>query len=408
VASTRGDMFPRPWTEALRQLQGEHPELLARPLDDVWEVLDRDLGPLANELKDLLPDPIGAAATGQVHRARLEDGREVVVKVQYPEAQRLYRQDFATIKIFCRLLQPEHLSYIEELERQFYTEFDFRSEAADLAEISKNFAKGSGNPFADRVRVPEPVLELASQNVVVMEYLPGETLLSYGLRKRRELEQSSMLWRFCRGFFLLRELRSHLDMLLAVQGYQIFVDGVFNGDPHPGNILLMPDGKLGLIDYGNVKRLTIAERALLGRLIIALADDDRAAVIARARELGYRTRRNNQEVIFRLARLSFDRDDPESMTLPDGTVPANVQVYFESLAEMDPMTQIPPSVVMAARNSFLLRGLGTHFGLELRVASRWRNLAEWAVRRGELAVAEAAASSASGAEREASRRLRVR
>merc|ERR1719356_1979553 len=117
-----------------------------------------------------------------------------------------------------------------------------------------------------------------------------------------------MLWRWWRGFWLLRELRSHVSLLLDVQGYQIFVNGVFNGDPHPGNILRMPDGRLGLIDYGNVKRLDLRSRARLGRLIIALADGDRTAAVAHARELGFRTRRNDPEVLFRLAQLSFDRD----------------------------------------------------------------------------------------------------
>jgi len=349
-----------------------------------------------------------------VHRAWLPDGRAVVVKVQYPEAQLLYRQDFANIKLFCRLLQPEHLTYIEELERQFYTEFDFRREAADLAEISQNFAEGSGNPYAGRVRVPKPELELSSENVVVMEYLPGETLLSYGLRMRDELERSSMLWRWWRGFWLLRELRSHLSLLLDVQGYQIFVDGVFNGDPHPGNIMRLTDGRLGLIDYGNVKRFSVADRARLGHLVVALADGDRSRIVEKAKLLGFRTRHDDPEVIYRLARLSFDRDDAESMVLPDGTAPANVQAYFEALAKLDPMTQMPPNFVMAARNSFLLRGLGTHFGVELRTATLWRQLALRAVQRfeeeaGAVArrlVEEAQLEAARGDGEGAKRRLR--
>mmetsp|Transcript_74968 Transcript_74968/g.223383 ORF Transcript_74968/g.223383 Transcript_74968/m.223383 type:complete len:571 (-) Transcript_74968:33-1745(-) len=388
VCSTRTDMFPKPWIEELEHLQGGRPDLLARPISAVRRIVRRDLGRRADLLVKVEETPVGAAATGQVHRARLQDGREVVVKVQYPEAESFFRQDFTNTKLFCRLLQPEHLSYLEELEAQFATEFNYIREAENLAVISANFEEGIGNPYAEKVRIPKPVPELCSRNIVVMDFLPGETLLSYAKRLQQELERSSLLWRLWRSWFVRRELQDYLSLLINVQGYQIFTDGVFNGDPHPGNVLVMPDGRLGLIDYGNVKHLSLEQRADLGRLIIALADETHAAVCAAATRLGFRTRHGNQDALFRYARLWFDRDDKASITLPGDSSPDHVQVYLERLTNLDPLDDTPQGFLMAARSSFLMRGIGTHLGVSVRMAKRWRPFAEAAV--------QAAAEDSSG------------
>jgi len=137
----------------------------------------------------------------------------------------------------------------------------------------------------------------------------------------------------------------------------------------------------------------MSERGELGRMIMALAAGDRAASVKQARKMGFRTQRNNPQILFRLVQLCFDRDDPESMTLPDGKVPPNVQLYFEELGKLDPVVEMPPAFVMVARNSFLLRGLGTHFGLQVRAAKLWKELARVAITRAEEAEAEEAAAA---------------
>lgn len=379
VASSVPDMFPGPYIDQMRQLQGEHPDLLARPISEVQAIIRGDLGERIELIEAMEASALGAAATGQVHRARLRDGREVVVKVQYPEAEKLFRQDFANTRLWCQLLMPEYLPYIHEAQKSFMSEFDFRREAADLDSISRSFEDTRRNHFAAHVRIPHPVMELSSRNVVVMEYLPGETLLTYALRRKGELENASCVVALWQGWFLRRHMRQYLELLVNVQGHQIFVDGVFNGDPHPGNILLMPDGRLGLIDYGNVNRLSVMMRAKLGRLILALASEDKSAIVAAAVGMGYRSERNDPEVLFRYVRLAFDRDDPESLVLPDGTVCGNIQIFAERLDKLDKITNVPPGLVMAARNSILLRGLAVHLGMRLHMAKAWSAAAEQAV-----------------------------
>lgn len=95
---------------------------------------------------------------------------------------------------------------------------------------------------------------------------------------------------------------------LQVHAHEIFVNGVFNGDPHPGNIMLCDDGRVGLIDYGQVKRIDLSTRLNYAELILYLADDDREAVVKKYREIGVQTEKNSADIHWRLAAFWNDRD----------------------------------------------------------------------------------------------------
>ncbi|CAM9934290.1 unnamed protein product, partial [Sphacelaria rigidula] len=116
--------------------------------------------------------PLGAASIGQVHRATLkDDGRDVVVKVMYPNVETMFRSDIKTMKDFCALAQPEHLVMLSEVEKQFLTEFDFREEAKNLQLVRENMRKA----YRRQVVVPEAMI--ATPSVLVMEYVPGKMLV---------------------------------------------------------------------------------------------------------------------------------------------------------------------------------------------------------------------------------------
>ena len=118
---------------------------------------------------------------------------------------------------------------------------------------------------------------------------------------------------------LRRRTRRRLRLLVDVHGLQMLVDGVFNADPHPGNVLLMPDGGLGLIDYGQVMRLSDAQRRTLAALLVALAAQDEAAAVAGATAMGESwTKRMDPAVLAQLAAFFFDRDDYDRFGVEDG------------------------------------------------------------------------------------------
>ena len=100
-----------------------------------------------------------------------------------------------------------------------------------------------------------------------------------------------------------------LNVLLDVHAYETFQLGKVNGDPHPGNILLMPDGRLGLIDYGQVKRLSFEERTLMANLIVSLANEDQESTANTFQKMGFRTDKNDSYLIYKYATMMFDRLD---------------------------------------------------------------------------------------------------
>eukprot|EP00285_Hemiselmis_virescens_P001141 CAMPEP_0173411638 /NCGR_PEP_ID=MMETSP1356-20130122/77523_1 /TAXON_ID=77927 ORGANISM="Hemiselmis virescens, Strain PCC157" /NCGR_SAMPLE_ID=MMETSP1356 /ASSEMBLY_ACC=CAM_ASM_000847 /LENGTH=180 /DNA_ID=CAMNT_0014373425 /DNA_START=13 /DNA_END=555 /DNA_ORIENTATION=+ len=164
-------------------------------------------------------------------------------------------------------------------------------------------------------------------------------------------------------------MASLLDLLLQVHAYEVLIGGCFNGDPHPGNILLMPDGRLGLIDYGSCVDMDMGTRIKLSRLIVALArgTPDRVSQIS-MREMGVVTKHMNPEIHYKSAAFWYDRDDV--------TNGMNVHKFLEWMHETDPIEVLPDEFVMAGRVSVLLRGMGAAFGLKVSVASAWVAYAE--------------------------------
>ena len=158
---------------------------------------------------------------------------------------------------------------------------------------------------------------------------------------------------------------------------------IFHSDPHPGNILLLGvnEGKpqLGLIDYGQVKTLSKEERLVFCRLILALADDDKDAVVKALKEAGYKSQKMDEDIMYTYARVAYDEDNE---TLTQGQ---HIQLFMEHLHDSDPVEHLPQQYIMASRVSILLRGLGHAVHQSRSVAKAWRPIAEKVLREeGEL------------------------
>ncbi|CAM9857266.1 unnamed protein product [Laminaria digitata] len=423
MASTRADFLPPQYYERVKTLQSDTP---AESSAYIKGLIEGSLGqPMDAMFRTFDERPLGAASIGQVHRVTLSDGRPAVVKVMFPNVEAMFRSDIKTMKDFCALAQPEHLVMLKEVEKQFLTEFDFREEAKNLELVRTNMRRA----WSKEVVVPEAYLSTPS--VLIMEYVPGKMLVDAlqdhfetvaqerGMtidELRRETEEKeargeivlspgtrtmslwrAALWtrtatanasRWAYNVLLApvagtqrleyKEIKLPLDteklieLLFRVHGHQIFVDGAFNGDPHPGNILLTPDGKLGLIDYGQasaslaqVKHMELEQRVKLARLILALAEDDREAVVAAYTAMGVRTKNMDPEVLYLHAKAFFDCDHKDVL----GGV--NIQTYLETLQERDPMLQLGDEYLMAARVASILRGLAYAVKHKPFVAKLW-------------------------------------
>merc|ERR1719242_53657 len=161
-----------------------------------------------------------------------------------------------------------------------------------------------------------------------------------------------------------------VETLLKVHGYQIFVNGAFNGDPHPGNILLMPDGRLGLIDYGQFKYLTKEEMYETSRLYMALETRDYDKIAQQAWNMGVETEKKDVDYLAKFTIFAYDRIDLE---FRDGK--STIQ-WMTELREQDKVTYLPGNYYLVMRTVFLLRGLAALMQIDVSVAKYWQPFAK--------------------------------
>ncbi|HEU4643762.1 MAG TPA: AarF/UbiB family protein [Gemmatimonadaceae bacterium] len=269
VFASRADILPEPYLSEIGRLTDQVPPL---PSSAIEEVIVRELGKPVHELFDRFDaEPLAAASLGQVHRAAL-GSREVVVKVLRPGVEEIVAVDLDAafrILFFVNVLFPNHhtraiTTIVREFAKRIEEEMDFREEARNADLIRANFAGDT------RVAVPEVVGALTSRRVLVMQYMEGTKV-------------DRLHDRIASGDISLQRL---LETLVEVYAQMMLVDGIFHADPHPGNLLVAPDGTLVLLDFGMVVRVEQEMRARLIQTILAAVRQDVDGVIAGFYELG--------------------------------------------------------------------------------------------------------------------------
>lgn len=298
TASGFHNTFSEVWINEFRKLENEVPP---RPVETVHETIRQETGKEIDEIfEEFDPVPLGSASIGQVHKAKLKkDGRTVAVKVQYSDAEKLFQEDVHTIRSFCTIFAPEHVVTLDALEKQNALEMDYLLEAKNLRDVGNNMKKHGLMPR--EVVVPQPISDLSTRKMLVMDYLEGPKL-SDGLREyfeewavqhgttfdkleeeaRRKVldggiparyeghsataialyrqslklynliaKSSVTLYNGTLGW-LLKPLKYPepkkvppnipriIDTLMRVHGYQLMADGIFQCDPH-GRFRILPN-----------------------------------------------------------------------------------------------------------------------------------------------------------------------
>lgn len=281
VLSTRRDLLPATFADALATLQSEVPPA---PWSQVEAAVTGALGrPIDEAFAEFSPEPLASASVGQVHAARLPDGREVVVKVQRPGARAQVETDLAILGRLARRIERDTawgrslgvVDLADGFAASLREELDYTVELENTLALRAALERGAmGEPRPDgdddgdgaavgpRVRVPEVYPELSGTTLLVMERLDGVPV-------GRASDVLAGLDDAVRADLASRLLTATLE--------QVLVAGTFHADLHPGNVLVTADGRLGLLDMGSVGRLGGPERLALAAVLLAVDADDAVA-----------------------------------------------------------------------------------------------------------------------------------
>ncbi|HUE83277.1 MAG TPA: AarF/UbiB family protein [Pyrinomonadaceae bacterium] len=270
LLSTRADLLPPPYLEALARLQ-DHVEPFS--YDEVERIVSGELGVrISKAFSEFELAPLAAASLSQVHKAHTRSGRAVVVKVQRPGIREQIIEDLESLNEVAQFLD-EHTelgrrydfeNMLLNLRRSLLRELDFRIEANNLLTLKENLQE------FERLVIPEPIEDFTTSHVLTMDYIPGKKITSFSPLKLIEIDGADLA-----------------DELFRAYLKQILVDGFFHADPHPGNVVLTPDQRIGLLDVGMVGRLTGEFQDNLLRLLLAISEgrgDEAAAMSIRMGE----------------------------------------------------------------------------------------------------------------------------
>ena len=260
VLAMRRDLLAEPYIRELERLQDQLPPI---PFHTVQATVERQLGkPLDRLFRSFEREPRATATIAQVHEARLRDGRHVVVKVRRPGLEAVIAEDIATLRylalllesLFPKLLDVGLAAMVVEFENTLHRETDFRREARNIRRFRAAWARFRG------VWIPDVVPARSNAAVLTMVYSPGTRIDAYAKRHPgRTKRQCSILVNFM--------LRSILE------------DGVFHADPHPGNVFVLPDGRISLVDFGMIGELDESTRDSLTHLLDAVVQSDPSGVV---------------------------------------------------------------------------------------------------------------------------------
>ena len=336
LLSARPDVLPAELVEELAQLQDRVP---AFSFDVVQALLEQELGERCAEIIDLEPVPLGSASLAQVHRASLRSGRQVVLKVQRPGLERLFRLDLEVLQQVAAVVQRhprwgqgrDWVGIAKECRRVLLRELDFRLEAEHAARFRQQFLDDPG------IRIPAVVWELSARRVLCLDYVPGikindrQALLEAGIEPAAVAEKGAA---------------SYLQQLVRF--------GFFHADPHPGNLAVGSDGALIYYDFGMMGQLSGRLRSRLGRMVRAAASRDAALLVQELQAAGVIAANVDPGPVRRLVRVMLN----EALTPPfSATVINKLSGDLYALVYGQPF-RLPPELIFVMRALSTFEGVG--------------------------------------------------
>ena len=380
IVASRPDSIPKEYADALSVFTDDNSPL---PVEVIKGVIEKELlvehGEQFHDVFEEFDEvPLGSASIAQVHRAVLTKKyghKEVAVKVQRPSIEEKLMGDIANLKQVAKVfrgadLPVDYYAVFSELEEQLKDEFDFEVEASSMERMHNILSTDeSGAQRESPIVTPRSVPALVSKRVLVMDFLKGIPLSrASDMMKSKGIASDGV-----EAKLFARKL---LKSLTTSFGWSILESGFFHADAHPGNIFVLDDGRIGLIDFGQVKQVDRDYRETVAKVILAL--DERKSDV-------------NPEDLERIGNtteglgIELKDDAPAyghaaiAMWLFDGSVEIFPDGYDEN--ETSPnspvkaMKEFPSDLVLLARSTVLVKGLARRFGVRWSLSQEWAPIA---------------------------------
>ncbi len=342
------------------ELEGLQDSVPPRRYVDIETRIREELGKTPDELfAHFERRPIASASIGQVHLARLHNGDKVAVKVQYPDIEEIVRRDLNTLRRIFRIVEW-FIPYqgLEDLYREIreivLEELDYRAEAANAARIAANFEGRTDVAF------PRVVEELSTTRVLVTHFENGVKITDKLGTKKLGLDRGQLA-----------------RQVVEIYCQQIFTDGIYHADPHPGNLIVRPPAAdagvptIVFLDFGAVAEIPANVRGGIAELIQGALTRDTRRIVAAMKQMGFVARGANEQVFEQVIEYFHDRFQEtfklDSLNLKD--IKFDPQKGLESVADLRKMDislrelsenfHIPKELIVLERTLLLLMGLCT-------------------------------------------------
>jgi predicted unusual protein kinase regulating ubiquinone biosynthesis (AarF/ABC1/UbiB family) len=360
------NFLPTAFREELERLQDQVPP---RPYRDIEARIREEFGGRgpSDLFADFSPEPVASASIGQVHRARLRTGEEVAVKVQYPDIEEMVRVDLRALRRIFKVLRwfmPDYGfdTIYREVSEMVLAELDFKREALAIERFAGNFAARE----AKNVRFPRVMAEYSTMRVLTTEWMEGAKVAQLERLDSQRIDRRAAA-RAC------------------VEAYceQIFVDGLYHADPHPGNLLLQAPAKFGapptvvFLDFGAIATVSDGMRRGMMNFLQGAITRDTTRIVSAMKEMGFISRRADPEVFDRVVQYFHDKMrgqmSLQGFSLKDLKFEANTTLSSlldlrdmnVSLADLRDAFHIPKEWILLERTLLLLLGVCTTLDPEM-------------------------------------------
>ena len=266
--SSRTDLLPKEYIDVLSELQDSLPPL---KFIDVKETIEKELRkPLEKVFKSIDDEPLASASIGQVHRAELLNGIQVVVKIQKPGLGNLFYQDLSILRCLALYLEKhtklaqgrEWVQIVDEIGKTLFEEIDFIQEGRNADKFRKNLKS------EERIYIPRIFWQCTTRKVITLEYVPGIKITEVEALKEKGHNPKEIA-----------------NILVNAYFKQFFEDGFYHADPHPGNIVVKYDGTIVFYDFGMVGRINKSLRKELTNVLVSVVAQDTETLLSTLKDL---------------------------------------------------------------------------------------------------------------------------